>query len=157
MEPGDERSDYDPPQRLRRLPSWLTGELSRRAQVLVGEELAQEGMRRQHFAVLSSLAEQGAASQAELGRRLWIDRSDLHAILGELERDGFVARVRDGRDRRRNVVTLTRLGAAALKRLDKRIDAAQRALLGPLSASERRQLLQMLERLVAAGDRQPRV
>ena len=156
MENEDERSDYDPPQRLRRLPSWLTGELSRRAQLLVGEQLAQEGVRRQHFAVLTSLAEQGAASQAELGRRLWIDRSDLHAILRELERDGLVARVRDARDRRRNVVTLTRTGAAALKRLDQRVDAAQSTLLGPLSASERRELLRMLERLVAAGDRQPR-
>jgi MarR family transcriptional regulator, lower aerobic nicotinate degradation pathway regulator len=156
METEEEHSDYDPPQRLRRLPSWLTGELARRAQLLVGEELAQEGVRRQHFAVLTSLAEQGAASQAELGRRLWIDRSDLHAIVGELERDGFVARVRDARDRRRNVVTLTAAGAAALKRLDKRIDAAQSALLKPLSAGERRELLRMLERLVAAGGRQSR-
>jgi DNA-binding MarR family transcriptional regulator len=82
-------------------------------------------MRRQHFAVLSSLAEQGAASQAAIGRRLWIDRSDLHAILADLERDGLVARVRDEQDRRRNVVTLTPAGTAALKRLDKRVEAAQ--------------------------------
>jgi MarR family transcriptional regulator, lower aerobic nicotinate degradation pathway regulator len=97
---------------------------------------------------LTSLAEQGAASQAALGRRLWIDPSDLHAILAELERDGLVARVRDEQDRRRNLVTVTAAGAAALKRLDKRVEAAQSALLEPLSATERRELVRILERLV---------
>jgi DNA-binding MarR family transcriptional regulator len=114
----------------------------------VTEALAQEGARRQHFTVLTSLADQGPASQAALGRRLWIDRSDLHAILNELEGDGLVRRARDERDRRRNVGALTPRGRAALKRLDKRVDAAQDALLGPLSAADRRELRRLLERLV---------
>jgi DNA-binding MarR family transcriptional regulator len=94
--------------------------------------------------VLTSLAEQGAASQAALGRRLWIDRSDLHAIINELERDGLVRGVSDKRDRRRNVIELTRRGVAVLARLDERVDAAQQALLEPLSASERRELCRLL-------------
>ena len=98
--------------------------------------------------VLTSLAEQGPASQAELGRRLWIDRSDLDAILNELESTGRVARVRDETDRRRNVVALTRAGRAALARLDKRVDAAQEELLAPLPAADRRELRRLLERLV---------
>ena len=142
-------TEYDPPQRLRRLPSWLASQVAATAQRLVGEALAQEGMRRQHFSVLSSLAEQGPASQAELGRRLWIDRSDLHAIVGELEDRGLIARVRDHTDRRRNVVTLTRTGRAALKRLEQKVQAAQTALLDPLSAAERREFVRLLERLVA--------
>jgi DNA-binding MarR family transcriptional regulator len=152
VEVEDDRAEYDPPSRLRRLPSWLTGQLARRAQRLVGEALAREGARRQHFAVLTSLAEQGAASQAALGRRLWIDRSDLHAILNELESDGLVARVRDEQDRRRNLVTLTPAGKAALKRLDKLIDAAQSALLEPLSTSDRREFRRLLGRLVDQGE-----
>jgi DNA-binding MarR family transcriptional regulator len=151
MEPDDARLEYDPPERMRRLPSWLASELARRGAALVGESLAQEGVRRQHFAVLTSLAEQGAASQAALGRRLWIDRSDLHALLAELERDGLVARVRDPDDRRRNVVTLTPAGKTTLRRLDKRIDAAQTALLEPLSAADRRELIRLLERVVSHG------
>jgi DNA-binding MarR family transcriptional regulator len=42
--------------------------------------------------VLTSLTEQGPASQAALGRRLWIDRSDLHAIHNEPEGDGLIER-----------------------------------------------------------------
>jgi DNA-binding MarR family transcriptional regulator len=130
------------------MPSWLIGQTSRRAQTLISEALATEGMRRQHFTVLASLDEQGKASQAALGRRLWIDRSDLHAIVGELEREGLVARARDPANRRQNVVTITRTGAATLKRLEALIDRAQRELLSPLTASERRELIQLLERLL---------
>lgn len=150
-EPEDDRAEYEPPRRLRRLPTWLASQVAMRGQRLVSEALAQEGARRQHFTVLTSLSEQGAASQAALGRRLWIDRSDLHAILNELERGGLAARVRDEQDRRRNLVTLTPAGQAALKRLDKRVDAAQKALLEPLSASDRRELRRLLELLVESA------
>jgi DNA-binding MarR family transcriptional regulator len=146
----DEHVAYDPPERLRRLPTWLTAEVARKGRRLVNASLAEAGAHRQHFTVLTSLAEQGPASQAELGRRLSIDRSDLHALLAELEGDGLVARARDERDRRRNVVTLTRPGKSALARLDRRIDAAQDALLQPLTASEREQLSRLLQKILAA-------
>jgi MarR family transcriptional regulator, lower aerobic nicotinate degradation pathway regulator len=150
MSAAPDDAGYDPPERLRRLPSWLLARTARRAQRLAEEALAEEGVRRQHFVVLTSLAEQGAASQAALGRRLWIDRSDLHAILNELERQGLIARVRDEQDRRRNVVKLTRAGRTALARLNTRVDAAQDALLAPLSRADRRELIRLLERLVEA-------
>src|ERR1700749_3063123 len=134
---------------MRRLPSWLVSQLARRGATLVGEALAGEGVRRQHFAVLTSLAEQGAASQGAIGRRLWIDRTDLHPLLNEPESDGLVARVRDSEDRRRNVVPLTAAGKALLRRLDKRVDAAQKALLEPLSAADRRELIGLLERVIS--------
>jgi len=117
----------------------------------VEASLARDGARRQHFTVLTSLAQQGQASQAQLGRRLSIDRSDLHGLLGELERDGLVARVQDGLDRRRNIVTLTEAGRGALARLDARIDAAQDALLEPLSAAERGELSRLLSKILGSG------
>ena len=140
----------DSPARLRKLPSWLSAQVAHSGARLVNEALGEVGMRRHHFAVLTALAEAGATSQAELGRRLWIDRSDLHAVLNELERRDWIARVRDARDRRRNLVELTPSGAETLRDLDARVDAAQDALLAPLSASERRQLVALLTRLVTA-------
>lgn len=141
-------AEYDPPDRIRRLQSWLIGQLAGTAAALVAEGLAAEGLRRQHFTVLSALAERGAASQAALGRRLLIDRSDMHALLGELERDGLVTRVRDPHDRRRLLVDLTPGGARALKRLDRRIEAAQDALVEPLSPADRAELNRLLTTLV---------
>jgi MarR family transcriptional regulator, lower aerobic nicotinate degradation pathway regulator len=143
--------DYDPPERLRQLPSWLTAQVASKGRRLVEASLARDGSRRQHFTVLTSLLGQGPASQAELGRRLSIDRSDLHALLGELERDGLVARVRDDRDRRRNIVTLTAAGRAAQARLDRRIEAAQDALLEPLPAGERAQLIRLLQKILGSS------
>jgi len=147
---GEEHVGYHPPDRLRQLPTWLTAEVARRGYRLVAASLAQDGARRPHFTLLTSLSEQGSASQADLGRRLSIDRSDLHALLAELEQAGLVARVRDQQDRRRNVVTLTPAGRSALGRLDGRIDAAQDALLAPLSAAERQELIRLLHKILDA-------
>ena len=137
------------PDRLRSLPSWLTSQVALRGDRLVSEALAEAGVRKHHFTVLTALSEAGAVSQAELGRRLWLDRSDLHAVLNDLERGGWVARVRDETDRRRNLVRLTPAGVAELARWDARVSAAQDALLEPLSADERRELAALLERVVA--------
>jgi MarR family transcriptional regulator, lower aerobic nicotinate degradation pathway regulator len=147
---SDHLVGYDPPERLRQLPTWLTAQVAAEGRRLVNASLAQDGARRQHFTVLASLSEQGPASQADLGRRLSIDRSDLHALLAQLESDGLVARVRDERDRRRNVVTLTGAGRGALERLGERIDAAQDALLEPLSTRERRELTRLLQKVLEA-------
>jgi MarR family transcriptional regulator, lower aerobic nicotinate degradation pathway regulator len=143
-----DRADYEPPKQVTKLPSWLSGQVAAIAAGLVGDALADEGLRRQHFIVLTALAERGAASQAALGRRLAIDRSDMHAVLGDLERQTLVARIRDGGDRRRKLVELTPSGARAQVRLEKKVMAAQEELLAPLSAAERRKLSRLLARLV---------
>lgn len=147
-------AEYDPPERIRQLPTWLVGQLAATATGLVAAALATAGLRRPHFLVLSALAERGAASQAALGRRLQIDRSEMHALLTDLEHGGHVARVRDEHDRRRMLVELTPTGARALKRLEKRIQAAQDALLAPLSAKERQELNRLLVQLVEHHSRQ---
>jgi DNA-binding MarR family transcriptional regulator len=136
------------PTRLQSLPSWLLNQAALHATRIVGEAFANAGVRRYHYSVLVALAQDGPASQADLGRRLWIDRSDMVAVLNDLEGDGLVARVRDEHDRRRNLVQLTPAGKRALDRLDRRVEEAQAALLAPLSASERQELLRLLTRLV---------
>ena len=147
---------YAPPARITRLPSWLAGQVAARATRLVADALAPEGLRRQHFLVLSTLAESGAVSQADLGRRLWIDRSDMHALLAELEDRQLVARVRDENDRRRVLVELTPAGRRILKRLDRRVQAAQKALLAPLSATEQATLRRLLVQIVTSGSNLPK-
>lgn len=138
----------DAPQRLQRLPSWLLSASALVGDRLVNEALATEGVRKYHFRVLVALSDDGPLSQADLGRRLSIDRSDMAAVVAELEQRGLVARARDDRDRRRNVVTVTAVGEDALARMDAAIAAAQDELLAPLAAPERQQLTELLTRLL---------
>lgn len=142
-----EHSEYAPPQAVRSLPSWLLGQAARRAQDLVAASLAPEGIGRQHFAVLASLAESGPASQAELGRRLWLDRSDMHAIVSALEASGLIKRDGDPADQRRKVVSITPAGRRTLKQLDRRIQSAQEQILAPLQPRERDLLVALLARI----------
>jgi DNA-binding MarR family transcriptional regulator len=144
---SEEQSDYRPPAAVRVLPSWLLGEAVRRAQALVAEHLAGDELGRQHFTVLASLAEDGPASQADLGRRLSLDRSDMHAIVSRLERSDLIRRSGDPADQRRKVVTIAPAGTRALKRLQQLIGAAQEEILSPLEPAEREQLLALLARL----------
>lgn len=141
------QADYAPPIAVRTLPSWLLGQAARRAHDLVTDALSQEGVGRQHFTVLASLAEHGPASQADLGRRLWLDRSDAHAIVSALEQSGLVQRTMDPADQRRKVVAITTNGKRALKQLRKKIQSAQDQILAPLDAHEREQLIRLLARI----------
>jgi DNA-binding MarR family transcriptional regulator len=143
-------SAYRPSGIVRSQPSWLISRLATLARRLVDEALAGEDVRRAHFSVLGVLEEDGAASQADLGRRLWIDRSDMHGLLEDLELQGLVERRRDDGDRRRNVVQITARGRRALLRMERAVEGAQAELLRPLGAAERRELVRLLDALVRA-------
>ncbi|WP_306323898.1 MULTISPECIES: MarR family winged helix-turn-helix transcriptional regulator [unclassified Streptomyces] len=132
------------PDRLRAIPSRLLAGAAVVADRIVGERLAAEGARKWHFAVLLALDEAGPASQAELGRRTGIYRSDMVAVLNELAGAEYVRRAPDPADGRRNVITLTAAGRRRLERLDALIAAAQRELLAPLAPDEQDELARLL-------------
>ncbi|MCE6997523.1 MarR family transcriptional regulator [Saccharothrix sp. S26] len=132
------------PRRLRGTASWLLGQATTHAARLVSEALGAMGSRRYHYSLLAALDEFGPASQAELGRRGGLDRSDVVATVNELEQKGFVERRPDPGDRRRNIVTVTPSGVAHLRRLDRVLGQAQESLLAPLSPAEREELVRML-------------
>jgi DNA-binding MarR family transcriptional regulator len=87
--------EYQPPAKLQEKPSWLLSRAAMAGDRLVTAALAETGARKQHYAALLALAEAAGTSQAGLGRRLGMDVSDVHAVVGELEGRGQVARSRD--------------------------------------------------------------
>ena len=134
--------------RLTGTPSWLMTQTATHAGRLASERLAAAGARGYHYRLLAALEEFGPASQAALGRRGRIDRSDVVATLNELADGGLIERAMDPEDRRRNVVTITPAGAEQLWRLDGVLAGVQDELLAPLSADERGRLIWLLGRIL---------
>ena len=98
--------------------------------------------------LLSELQQDARISQAELGRRCAMDRSDVVAAINELAEQDCVERTPDPDDRRRNRVTLTTAGREQLQRIDRVLDRVQDDFLEPLSAEDRRALTELLTRLL---------
>ncbi len=72
-----------------------------------------EGLTTQQWAVLGALsrpAAQGGMGVGDLARYLMVSRQNLSGLLSRMERDGHVAIVPDGRDRRARLITMTDSG-----------------------------------------------
>lgn len=105
------------------------------------------GMSGHEFATLSLLRDSGPLSQQQLSEGLRIHPSNLVGLLDALEQQGLVARSRDPADRRRHFVGLTPAGMQRLGEAQRAALDAERELLAPLSAAERKELQSYLVRL----------
>jgi MarR family transcriptional regulator, lower aerobic nicotinate degradation pathway regulator len=134
--------------RVAEMPTWLISRAYAHSHRLLTEGFASAGVRGYHYRLLAALEEFGPASQAALGRRTSIDRSDVVAALNDLAARGLVDRAPDPDDRRRNVITITPAGAEQLRELDEVLAGVQEKLLAPLSPSDRTELIRLLTRLL---------
>ena len=108
------------------------------------------GVDPRQFGVLSFIAECGASSQQQIAEQVNCDRTTMVAVIDDLEKLGLAQRSVDPDDRRKSMVCVTEKGKRALERAGKAADQAERQYLAPLSAAERKQLVDMLQRLVRA-------
>jgi DNA-binding MarR family transcriptional regulator len=136
-------SDY----RLDSLPTWLLSRSSGRARRLLGDAFAAAGARGYHYRVLAALEDLGPASQADLGRRAQLDRSDVVGTVDELEGSGLASRSPDPEDGRRKIVAITAMGKRRLRKLDGVVAGVQVELLAPLAPAERAELIRLLGRV----------
>ena len=119
------------------------------AQALAIERLGPLGLSPRAWGVLSTLVESGPLTQIELATRMAIDRTAMVYLLDELEDQALVERVRSPRDRRAFLIHLTQSGREAQRRGAAALDGAAETLLTPLTAAERRQLVDLLARVAA--------
>jgi DNA-binding MarR family transcriptional regulator len=105
--------------------------------------------------MLAVIAEFGPSSQADLGRRLGMDRRSISEEAVGLERGGFVSRGPDPADSRRNRLEMTTAGRTLLAQLDSSFRAMQDELLVSLSPEDRVELDRLLSLIVAPGDIDP--
>jgi MarR family transcriptional regulator, lower aerobic nicotinate degradation pathway regulator len=147
MKPEHTTADAAPSRMLEK-PTWLISRAFARSSRLLAEAFEAAGGRGYHYRLLAALEEFGPSSQARLGRRTSIDRSDVVAALNELAERGLVRRSPDPDDRRRNIITITPVGIDQLRTLEQVVLGVQEQLLAPLSATDRTRLIRLLSRVV---------
>jgi MarR family transcriptional regulator, lower aerobic nicotinate degradation pathway regulator len=152
-EPTDTDDGLQPPARLRALTSWQASKVSALGARMIAQHMPLSA--RPDFAIMAALEEYGELSQADLGRRLGLDRNDVSGIAARLEHGQYIDRHADPCDRRRNVLTLTAPGRRYLEEIQRHANAAQAELLAGLNAAERRQLNELLAKVLSSHRPQP--
>ncbi len=129
----------------------LMGYQLRRAQVRVfehfGRALADLELTPGQLGLLVVLAQNEGASQTELARYAGVERATLGEAVEKLSKRGLIARRPSPRDRRSKVLYLTDEGRALLDRAIPLVEAHETEIAADLEPEERRQLIDLLERL----------
>lgn len=135
------------------LPTALTGHagflgvvMGQRSQERFEVAMATLDLRPVHFDYLASLAESGPLAQKDLARLLEVDAARIVALTDELQARDLVDRSVDARDRRRNLVSLTRTGRALTTKAQRLATAVEADLLSRLSPAERADLRALLRK-----------
>ncbi len=140
---ADAASDY----RLDDQIGHLLRRASQQASANLAERLADHGLTTAQYVVLARLAETGAASQNQLGRLVAMEPANIHGIVGRLGERGLVATESDPADRRRLLVSLTRLSTLLIQQVRPVAADASAVTLAPLAAADRETLITLLHRL----------
>lgn len=140
-----------PPEDLLQHPGHL---LRRSLQVmnLLWDEEVSHVITSPQFAALNALYREPNLDQRTLGQRISLDRSTMADVVARLSARGLVGTARDVRDGRRKTIKLTPKGLAALQHLIPRTRAMTSRLVNPLDATERAELLRLLEAVVKANE-----
>jgi DNA-binding MarR family transcriptional regulator len=107
--------------------------------------------------VLRLLARAPGISQRALAVRLGAGPSRVVVLIDSLEKAGLVVRKRSATDRRHHELRLTEAGTTTLAQLRGVAERHDRDLLAPLTAVERTQLADLLEKLSRGHDLDPEV
>jgi DNA-binding MarR family transcriptional regulator len=136
-----------PARALSRRAGFLLVQLGAHAHRRFAERLDALDLHPRHFGMLSHLAASEGQSQQALSIALGIHRSAVVALVDELERRGLAERRRDPLDRRAYTLYLTPRGRDLLADLQRIAEEHEAELLAALAASERSQLISLLQRL----------
>jgi len=102
--------------------------------------------------VLALVAANPGSSQSALARRAGLNKSALVGIVDELEAKGLANRERSEGDRRRNQVTVTPQGEAAMQVLFAAVTREEEPIRDALGMADLDRLLTLLDRAIAALD-----
>lgn len=106
------------------------------------------------FAILNALMDDPGEDQVTLAGRVAFDAATSGSVIGRLEAKGWVRREADPSDKRRKLLWVTPEGEKVALEMKRAVSRVQSRLLGPLSATERKQFGALLGKLIAGHEDQ---
>lgn len=113
------------------------------------------GLTMPQYAALSVLVDQPGASNSELARRCFVTRQTMNEVLGGLQRVGLIDREAHPRDGRMRQTALTANARDVLAQADRTVGTVEQRMTKGLNASERQQLLALLQNCTESLQGQP--
>lgn len=116
------------------------------------EDCAEFDLTPLQFAVLQTLAKNGAQDQVSLGGATAMDRTTTALVVSKLEQRELLRRERSTQDQRSKIVSITPTGEKLLRAALPAVKAAQRRIVAPLNAAESARLMELLEKLAQGNN-----
>lgn len=139
------------PTELLSSPSFQLERLRRRTREFVESALEEHGFNLREYWILTCLVDGDAASQATLGEILGVDRSDMVRLVDSLEKRNLAKRVKDSKDRRRQIISITKKGSKSYQQLKPIVTKAEDKALDE-STSKQLKHLRKLAKAIIAGE-----
>src|SRR5882724_9890646 len=134
-------------QRTKAPLAFLLAQVGAHAAMRFGERIARLNLTPPDAGILRMLGASGGLSQQELSARLGIHPSRLVAILDALEQQRLVERQPNADDRRQYALHLTEKGQGTLGEIGRIAREHKESLCGALTAAEREQLGELLQKI----------
>ena len=110
------------------------------------------GMRLKQLIALDHLRSNDSCLQQGLGQMLMLDPNNCVLLLNDLDKSGYVERLRDPADRRRHIVQITPEGRRALEEAEAKLETLEDEVLCNLNKGERAELHGLLVKALAGQD-----
>ena len=110
-------------------------------------ELRRQGLSIPQLELLVCLYRSGGLPLSRVAERLLVTGGNVTGVVDRLEREGYVYRQRDERDRRRVYARLTPQGERVCREVIPAYERAVERLMSALTPEERRQLTHLLRKL----------
>jgi MarR family transcriptional regulator, lower aerobic nicotinate degradation pathway regulator len=140
------------PPALSSLPGHAIRRLHQIAVAIFLDETADFGITPVQFAALNAVVQQPGVDQRTLAKTIGFDTSTIGGVVDRLEARGLMQRHASPSDRRVRLLTITAAGEALLAAVIPAMMAAQKRILAPLPAAQRKEFLRMLNVLVEANN-----
>lgn len=141
---------------LYRRPGFLIRRAHQIAVSLFLEETAEFGITTTQYGAMVVLRAMPQLDQVSLSRLVGIDRSTTALVVSKLIESGYVVSMTDAKDKRRNLLTLSKSGQRLLRKVTQPAQRARERLLSAFEPREATLFLDLLQRFVATFNAETR-